>query len=132
MNPEDRSDVGDPTWEVALLFPHQGQWSEGDYLALDTNHLVELSAGRLEVLERPTEAHQLIVAILYEALKGFVAARSLGIVLFAPVRIPLWEGKFREPDVVFLSEQNASRRGARYRDELAHNWELARQECWKE
>jgi Uma2 family endonuclease len=114
MNPENRSGVGDPTWEVALLFPHQGYWSEGDYLALDTNHLVELSEGRLEVLALPTESHQFIVAFLYEALKCFAAARSLGTVLFAPLRIQLWEGKFREPDVVFLSEKNISKRGGRF------------------
>ncbi len=114
MNPDNRSGLGDPTWEVALLFPNQGSWSVGDYLALDTNHLIELSEGRLEVLAMPTEEHQLIVAYLYEALKSFVTAGGLGKVLFAPLRIQLWEGKFREPDVVFLLEKNASQRGDRF------------------
>src|SRR5712692_7578885 len=40
----------EPTWEIAHLFPDQGTWTEGEYLALDTNHLIELSNGRLEVL----------------------------------------------------------------------------------
>ena len=67
-NSETKSGLGDPTWEVAYLFPNQGAWSVADYLALDTNHLVELSEGRLEVLAMPTEQHQLIVAFLYNAL----------------------------------------------------------------
>lgn len=85
-----------------------------DYLALDTNHLVELSDGRLEVLPMPTERHQVIVACLYDALRAFVVARGLGRVLFAPLRVELWEGKFREPDVVFLLAEHADRRGERY------------------
>jgi Uma2 family endonuclease len=113
MKPDNRSGFGDPTWEVAHRFPCQGSWSSADYLALDTNHLVEMSEGRLEVLAVPTEEHQLLVAFMYEALKSFVAARSLGIVLFAPLRIQLWEGKYREPDVVFLLATNAAKRGDR-------------------
>ena len=114
MNPENKSGLGDPTWEVAHLFPSQGAWSVADYLALNTNHLVELSEGRLAVLAMPTEWHQLIVAFLYEALKTFVAASGLGKVLFAPLRVQLWEGKFREPDLVFLFERNAAKRGDKY------------------
>ena len=30
----------EPTWEIAKLFPPQGQWTEEDYLELDTNHLI--------------------------------------------------------------------------------------------
>ncbi len=36
---------GEPTWGIALLFPAQGEWSEAKYLALETNHLVELCDG---------------------------------------------------------------------------------------
>lgn len=38
----------DPTWEIADLFPAQGHWSEGDYLALETTRLVEFSHGYLD------------------------------------------------------------------------------------
>lgn len=114
MTPEHKSELGDPTWEVAFLFPNQGTWSVGDYLAIDTNHLIELSDGKLEVLAMPTEAHQLVVAFLYEALKSFIVAGGLGKVLFAPMRIQLWEGKFREPDLVFLFEKNTAKRGDRF------------------
>ncbi|MFN3333532.1 MAG: Uma2 family endonuclease, partial [Caldilinea sp.] len=50
----------EPAWEVALLFPAQGAWSEEDYLYLDTNHLVEFSDGKIEVLPMPSDKHQAI------------------------------------------------------------------------
>ena len=93
---------GQPTWEIAELFPTQGNWSEEEYLDLDTNRLVELSDGFIEVLPMPTVAHQFIVAFLWEALKAFVSARGAGKVLMAGLRVRLCSGKFREPDVVFL------------------------------
>src|SRR5437879_9709886 len=55
-------DEGEPTWEIALLFPAQGTWTEDDYFALDGSYegfpLVELSNGRLEALPMPTQTHQ--------------------------------------------------------------------------
>jgi Uma2 family endonuclease len=102
------------TWAVAQLFPLQGQWTEEDYLALHTNHLVEVSDGVLEVLPMPTESHQSIVAYLYGALLAFVAPRRLGKVLFAPLRVRLWQGTIREPDVVFMLEEHRDRRAEKY------------------
>ena len=106
--------IGEPTWDVARLFPEQGSWSEEEYCALTTNRLVELSDGCLDVLPMPTEAHQLLVAFLYNAVFGFVMPRKLGTVLFAPLRVRLWKGKFREPDVVFMLAANAHRRGNQF------------------
>ena len=105
------SHVGDPTWEIAHLFPHQGRGTLDEYLALNTNHLVEFSDGLIEVLPMPTQQHQLIVAFLYVMVRAFVQPRNLGTVLFAPFRIRLWEQKFREPDIVFMSAEHGSRRG---------------------
>jgi hypothetical protein len=85
----------EPTWEVAYLFPRQGNWSEEDYLALDTNQLVELSTGSLEVLPPPTTSHQLLVVHLYGLLLAFATSRDLGTALIAPLRVRLWRGKFR-------------------------------------
>jgi Uma2 family endonuclease len=87
---------------VALLFPHQGEWTEAQYLALDTNRIVELSDGCLEVLPMPTVLHKLIVEFLYSMLKKYVAAHGAGIVLFAPLPVRLGSGNYREPDVVYL------------------------------
>src|SRR5437867_209114 len=75
------SDEGEPTWEIAYLFPTQGTWCEEEYLALDTNHLVELSQGRLEVLPMPTMSHQLLVIYLSGLMLAFVSPRDLGTVL---------------------------------------------------
>lgn len=94
--------VGEPTWEVALLFPRQGEWTEAAYLALDTNRLVELSDGCLEFLPMPLPFHQLIVEFLFTLLKAFVAAHASGQVFFAPLPVRLGSGKFREPDIIYL------------------------------
>lgn len=101
----------EPAWEVAKLFPAQGSWSEGEYLALNGNRLVEFSHGRVEVLTMPTMLHQLLVGFLYDAMKAFVAPRNLGIVLFSPLRVRLWPGKIREPDVIFMATAHLDRAG---------------------
>jgi Uma2 family endonuclease len=90
-----------PTWDVAYLFPTQGNWSEDEYLALQTNHLVEFSNGFLEVLPMPTTSHQALVFFLAGLLQARTAGREFGIVLMAPPRVRLWARRFREPDVVF-------------------------------
>jgi len=87
---------------VALLFPPQGDWTEEEYLALDTNRMVELSDGFLEVLPMPSVLHQLLVKFLHARLEAFISTRKLGTALFAPLPVRLWHRKFREPDVVFL------------------------------
>jgi Uma2 family endonuclease len=104
----------EPAWEVARLFPPQGGWSEDEYLGLPGNHLTEFDHGRVEVLEMPSELHQLLVAYLYRALLAFVEASELGTVLFAPFPVKLWEGKLREPDVLFMRRAHAQRRHGRY------------------
>lgn len=106
--------VGAPTWDVALLFPVQGTWTEDEYCALETSRLVELNDGDLEVLAMPTEEHQSIVAYLYGVMSAFVSAGRLGKVLVAPMRLRLWDGKFREPDILFLLEEHSDKRGSQY------------------
>jgi len=96
------SPPGGPAWEVALLFPPQGEWSEEEYLALDTNQLVEFSDGCIEVLPMPTLFHQYLVNYLHGILESFVLAHSSGKVLFAPLPVHLWPKKFRAPDIVYL------------------------------
>lgn len=100
---------GEPTWEVARLFPLQGNWTEEEYLALGSNQLVEFSHGYLEVLPMPTTSHQAIVEFLHELLKLFVRPRQLGRAMFAPLKVCLWPGKFREPDVLFMLAANLGR-----------------------
>jgi Uma2 family endonuclease len=104
----------EPTWDIAHLFPAQGTWSEDDYLALNTNRLLELANGRLEVLPMPTTLHQILVLYLYGLLNAHVSAGGLGMVLVAPLRVRLWPGKFREPDVVFMLKDHFDRVGNKY------------------
>src|SRR5437868_8633574 len=91
-----------PAWEIALLFPNQGEWREFDYLDLDTNQLVELVDGNLKVLPMPTIPHQQIVVFLLEILKKFVTKRQLGTVLIAPLPMRIRDKTYREPDVIFF------------------------------
>ena len=104
-----------PAWEVALLLPAQGQWSEDDYLWLTdrTKCLVEFTDGHIEVLPMPTDEHQRIVLFLYRALYTFLASRSMGIVLVAPFRLYLQSGRYREPDVLLLLDADDARRSNR-------------------
>lgn len=98
----------EPAWEIAHLFPPQGQWSESEYLLLteSTNWLVELVDGRIEVLAMPTIGHQLILRFLMDALRAFVEPKQLGMVLFAPTRVWIRDDNFREPDILFQFSEN--------------------------
>lgn len=108
------SETLEPAWDVARLFPPQGGWSEEEYLNLPGNRLTEFDHGRIEVLDMPSELHQFLVAFLYRTLLAYVSERNLGAVLFAPLPVKLWEGKMREPDVLFMRREHAARRHANY------------------
>lgn len=107
---------GEPTWEIAQLFPAQGTWSESEYFALETNRRLEFSHGYLEFLPMPTVLHQRIAAFLYDALRAFIIGLNLGEVLFMGTRVRLWAGKYREPDVLFMSAEHADRITEEYWD----------------
>jgi Uma2 family endonuclease len=116
LKPARRIRNADPTWEIAHLFPAQGTWSEEEYLGLPGNRLVEFSNGYLEVLPMPTMSHQELVVYLYGLLHTFVSFHDLGKVLVAALRVQLWPGKFREPDVVFMLKRNFRRMGEEFWD----------------
>jgi Uma2 family endonuclease len=98
-----------------LLYPLQGEWTEADYLALPaTNRLVELSDGKLVVPDRATDPHQLAVGELFASMRTFVRASALGYLRVAPLPVRLWPGKFREPDIAFLSREHGDRRGEQF------------------
>src|SRR5438105_3734740 len=85
------------------LLALQGLWTEAQYLKLtdQTNHLIEFTDGVIEVLPMPSREHQKILAYLYRHFFTFVQALG-GIVLFAPLRVQIRPGTFREPDLVIL------------------------------
>jgi Uma2 family endonuclease len=98
-----------PAWEIAELFPNQGDLDDADYLIATehTNRLAEFTDGYIEILPMPTTEHQRLVRYLLGLLLALTPAR--GEVLFAPLRVRLRRGKFREPDVVFMLAENRSR-----------------------
>ncbi|HEX6986131.1 MAG TPA: Uma2 family endonuclease [Planctomycetaceae bacterium] len=113
-----RSQRGEPTWEIAQIFPRQGEWTIREYLRLPTERRVEYDRGRLEFLPMPTEYHQDILEFLYRQLFEFVANRGLGKVHVAGLRVRTRRRKFREPGVAFLSRENSRHRKGLY-------WEAA-------
>lgn len=104
------------SWEegdelVLSLDPLQGHWTEEQYLLLSnqTNRLLEYSDGYIEVLPMPTDKHQVISRLLFFALFAFVQ-RFGGTVFYAPLRVQVRAGKFREPDLLVLLDENDPRR----------------------
>jgi Uma2 family endonuclease len=100
---------------LAQLFPRQGEWTEEAYFSLpETNHIVELSEGRLVIPDLPKDSHQFAVGQLFIAISLFAQRHHLGHVRVAPLRVRLWPGKIREPDVVFLKREHEDRKGEDY------------------
>jgi Uma2 family endonuclease len=110
----DVSNISQPAWDVALLFPGQGDWSENEFLALDTNRLVELIDGNLDVLPMPTYLHQLILEFLFDTFREFVVRNRLGKVMFAGLPVYIRDNTFREPDIVFFTNEQTPSAGERY------------------
>jgi len=98
--------------DLALL---QGTWTEEQYLKLTdhTRRLIEFSDGELEVLPMPTDKHQAILALLYELFVTYIRPAG-GKVLFAPLRLQIRPGKYREPDLLLLLNARDPRRQNRY------------------
>lgn len=107
---------GQPAWDIALLYPLQGQWTQEEYLKLtdSSRRLIEFTAGQIEVLPMPTIEHQLILKFLFKILDAFVEQRQLGVVLFAGTRVYVEPERFREPDIVFNFATKHARSGKRY------------------
>src|SRR5262245_28823836 len=95
--------------EIDLL-PLQGLWTEEQYLRLtdQTNRFIEFTEGSVEVLPMPTRKHQTISRYLFLAFLGFVQ-RLGGTVFYAPLRVRVAPGRFREPDLVLLLDVSDSR-----------------------
>ena len=84
-------------------------WSETEYLALNTNHFVELSRGCLIFPPMPDLRHQGILGHLLTVLYHYCAEHGGGDVLPAPLPLKLGPGEYREPDLLYL---NAKQRAA--------------------
>jgi Uma2 family endonuclease len=85
----------------------QGLWSAEQYLKLtaQTNRLIEYTDGVIEALPRPTKYHQAISKLLFLALLA-ITQRIGGDVFYAPLRVQVRPGKFREPDLLLVVDKN--------------------------
>ena len=89
----------------------QGEWSEVDFLAYEFgNFPVELVDGHIEFLPMPNYRHQRLVRFLFLQLDRAAQQTGRGEASFAPCPIRLWDSRFREPDVFFLSTERIARR----------------------
>ncbi len=100
---------------LADVLPRQGQWDEEGYLWLTdrTNRLVEFTDGQIEVLPVPTHEHQAILKYLVFAVHAFLHPRG-GTVFFAPLRLQIRPGIYREPDLMLLRDAGDPRLQNRY------------------
>jgi Uma2 family endonuclease len=115
---EPRSRRGTPTWEIARLFPDQGEWSEADYLELTPHRRIEYVDGCLEFLPVPTKTHAEVLQFLFRLLDDFVRSRKLGDVFVAGYRVRIRPGVYREPDVFFAAK------GRKLEERFAHGADL--------
>lgn len=97
------------------LLPLQGLWTETQYLTLteQTSHLIEFTDGVIEVLPMPTDKHQAISQFLFLALLA-ILQRIGGKVQYAPLRVQIRTGKFREPDLLVVLDAHDPRRQNRF------------------
>ena len=75
--------------------------------------MVEFTDGSLEILPAPTEKHQSLLKFVFLAFLGFAEPRG-GKVQFAPLRLQIRQGKFREPDLLLLLSADDPRRQDRF------------------
>jgi Uma2 family endonuclease len=88
----------------------QGLWSDEQYLRLtaQTNRLIEFTDGVIEVLPMPTRRHQAILGFFYVFFLALMQQRG-GAVFFAPLRVQLRPGKYRQPDLLLLLNRDDPR-----------------------
>jgi Uma2 family endonuclease len=107
--------VGHDNDTVLDLRPIQGLWTEEQYLTM-TDHsrrLLEFDDGYIEVLPMPTDKHQVISQFVFLALLAFIQ-RIGGKVQYAPLRLQIRPGKYREPDILLVRDAHDPRRQNRY------------------
>ncbi len=113
-----RSTIGTAQAELeallADLLPRQGGWDAEGYLWLTdhTNRLVEFTDGLIEVLPMPTDKHQAILSHFFLAFSAFLQPH--GVVRFAPLRVQVRPGAYREPDLLALRDARDGRRQNRF------------------
>jgi Uma2 family endonuclease len=92
------------------LAPLQGLWPVEMYLKLteQTSQLIEFTDGEVEILPMPTKYHQAMSLLLLLKFLAWVRPNG-GVVFYAPLRLQIRPGKFREPDLLLLRDANDPR-----------------------
>ena len=95
---------------VADLSALQRFWTQAQYLTLTNHchHLIEFTDGCMEILPMPTQRHQAISRFLFLALVS-VVRDSGGDAYYAPLRLRIRDGKFREPDLLVVRDASDPR-----------------------
>ena len=93
--------------ELFYLDSIQGTWTPEQYLAItdSSRALLEYTDGIIEVLPIPTRRHQAMSRLLFLAMLAFLQ-RTGGDLLYAPLRVQVRPGKYREPDLLLLLNEN--------------------------
>jgi Uma2 family endonuclease len=101
-------------FEIDLL-SLQGLWTEEMYLKItdSARSLIEFTDGVIEFLPMPTDKYQVILAFVYDLLRQYIHPQG-GKVLFAPIRVRVRAGKYREPDIILVRDAGDPRRQNRY------------------
>ena len=76
---------------------------------------MELVNGRLEVLRPPTDQHQSILVNIFMPLSTLTKTIG-GKVIFVALRLRLWSGHFRNPDILLLVSADDPRRANEFWD----------------
>jgi Uma2 family endonuclease len=97
------------------ILPPLSRWSEDEYLVLTDhrNRLVEFTDGFLGILPTHTDTHQSVLKFLFLAFCRFAQPRG-GKLHFAPKRLQIRPGEFREPDLLLLLSAADPRRENRF------------------
>ena len=103
---------GGPTWEMALFYPHQGDWDDADFLLLDHSGIfgLELCDGCLRLLPSMTMQEQSVAGFLLTALTDHLGrhrAHRRGYNIRFRERVPGSRHDFRQPDVLATLDRSS-------------------------
>jgi Uma2 family endonuclease len=95
-----------PAKEIQI--PAREVYTYADYALLPEGAPYQLIGGKLIMTPAPTTYHQIISMRLEGRFYNFVAEKSVGLVLFAPVDVYFEEKECYQPDIIFIAKERFS------------------------
>ncbi|TDA68716.1 MAG: Uma2 family endonuclease [Clostridia bacterium] len=95
--------MGMPQEEIKL--PARETYTYTDYALLPEGAPYQLIGGKLIMTPAPTTFHQIVSGRLESALRAWVTARDLGLVIDSPVDVYLEEAETYQPDIIFIARE---------------------------